>query len=185
MKHFLACLAFLIGFPLIFGAGECVSQYAEWRLGFGRENPFPSLLEGHFTKGALVWAIVLAGCGIWDIIDMFGGFSDYRKGMRGFLPKHDPLGFVMMRARRYVLVFVVAAAAVVVCKIAPTTREMPPFSRVGLPHVWFGFVALAVARRPLNTEPVLGILIGFLALLKMFDQTTDALTTGKTQNQWD
>lgn len=190
MNRFVACLTFLIGLPLLFAAGVCGFEYAAWRL---MPDRFPSgedlisrILSGHVPPIVAGVTFAVIGCGIWDIIDMFGGFSDYRQGMRGYLPKQNPLGFVRLRARRYVLVFVVAAAAFVVCYVAPSTREFPPFLNTRRPHLWLAGVALLVARRPLNTEPVLGLLLGIIATLKMFDQSTDAFTSGKAPpTDWD
>ena len=167
MKRFVACFFFLVGFPLLFAGGVFGCEYELWKL---RPDLFPTgydpvtqLLSGRIRPLFAGVAFVLLGCGLYDIVDMFGGISDYREGMRGYLPKHDPMGFLVLRARRYVLAFVVAAAAFVYFYFSDSMKyARDGQSGGGRPHFYLAGVALLLARRKLNSVPVTALLIGWV-----------------------
>lgn len=183
MNRLVASLIFLVGFPLLFVAGVGGSEYALSTIQPERFpngwNPLPRIQEGHIPPLYAAVAFAVIGCGIFDIVDIFGGLSDYRKGMRGYLPKQNPMGFVAMRARRYVLVFVVAAATFVMAYIAEYTSRFGPFANTNRPHLYLAGAALLTARRPLNAKPLLALLAGIAVLFKMAEESADSFAQGR------
>jgi hypothetical protein len=152
-----ATIALLVGTPLVFVglaiAGDLTVSAAVPVLIGPNATPYEApVLKWLKTGGpmplqlmVLLAAAVLAG--VWDVLDLNGMVGNYRGGSNNILPKNHPLGFVLLRVRRYVLVPVVAATWFIV--YAYLAGQYQPADRS---HMVAAIIAFLFARRPLNSS---------------------------------
>lgn len=152
-----ATFALLIGTPLAFVGLAVVGDQAVYSavpILFGPDAPpyAVPVLKWLSTGGpmplqlmALLAAAVIAG--VWDVLDLNGMLGKYRGGSNNLLPQNHPLGFVLLRIRRYVIVPVVAATWFITYDYL--AGQYQPADRS---HLVAAVVAFLFARRPLNFD---------------------------------
>jgi hypothetical protein len=84
--------------------------------------------------------------GLLDVGDVNGAFSKYTWGMRNLRPRDNPGGFILVRARRYLLVPIVMAATVAVCYYT----DIILFEATPRTHLWAALIAFLFSRRPIS-----------------------------------
>lgn len=146
----LLCLLLLLPvfalFAFIQTGGYTRVLAGEWNSEFDCQLPFTS---GHFRLTAIA-GIVLALFWALDVYALTTRPPD-RSHERGMLPVDHPIGYAVLRLRRYSFLAMVFGYAVLVFRVQPLAEPLTP---PGTTACLITYAALfAAARRPVNWTP--------------------------------